>query len=281
MSEVEGLAPLWAPCAPPSMDDPPSAMEHDSPWRMLSRHGVRFFAIRIAVVALPIAVCFAVQMASSITGVSYAVRFGIFPRQVDGLFGILTWSFLHFSWGHLLGNASFLFVLGVMVAIRGIVDFCLVWLLAQFVGGLGTWCTGGAHTVHAGASGVIMGLFGCILLRVVFERSLVALFWAAVVAVFYGSLFYIILPTDAYSWQGHLWGLLGGVLAAALLGCYTHRRQRVERERNQIGSGDVALSPFDDFELERGAGKFTDQDAMFAVVDKELHAAPGTAYDKL
>ncbi len=252
-------------------------MAQDSPWRMRARalfsdfrHGVNFLVIRIAVVVLPVAVCFAIQIASSATGISYASRWGIFPRQVDGLFGILTWPFLHFGWGHLLGNASFLLVLGIMVAVRGIIDFCLVWLLAQFVGGFGTWCTGGAHTVHAGASGVIMGLFGCLLFRVVFERSLVAVFWAAVVAILYGSLFYIILPTDAYSWQGHLWGLLGGIMAAALLGCYSQRRNRIEHERNQIGSSEVALSPFDDFELERGAGKFADQDAMFAMVDKEL-----------
>jgi hypothetical protein len=70
------------------------------------------------------------------------------------------------------------------------------------------WLVGGPYSVHAGASGVIMGFFAALVLRVLFERSLVSLFWAAFVAIFYGSLFYILIPSAAYSWQGHLFGFL-------------------------------------------------------------------------
>lgn len=232
------------------------------------RTTTRALFVRILIVSLPIAVCLAVQIASSVTGICYACNYGIFPRETAGLRGILVWSFLHFGWPHFTGNATFLFGLGVMVIMRGIVDFILVWALATLVGGLGVWCTGGHGTVHAGASGVIMGLFGAVLTRVVFERSLVSLFWAMVVAGLYGSLFYIVIPSQAYSWQGHLWGLMGGILAAALLGCHAHRKSR--QAQNQIGSDDTTLSPFDDFELDRGRDKLTDEERMKKEVEDSL-----------
>lgn len=228
---------------------------------------------RILIVLFPIAVCLAVQIASSATGECLACMYGIFPREVPGLRGIPIWSFFHFGWPHFTGNATCLLGLGIMVIMRGVLDFVLVWVLATLVGGVGVWCTGGTNTVHAGASGVIMGLFGAILTRVVFERSLVSLFWAIVVAGVYGSLFYIVLPSQAYSWQGHLWGLMGGILTAAILGCCARRAATRKQAQNEIGSEDVTLTPFDDFALERDRDKFTDEQRMKEEVDAMLSAS--------
>lgn len=254
-------------------------MVPDSPARMRvralladCRATARVLALRVLLVCVPLAVCFAVQIASSVTDTCYACLHGIFPRESRGLSGILVWPFLHFGWGHLVGNASFLFVLSLMVVVRGALDLVVVWVFAQFIGGLGTWATGGTHSVHAGASGVIMGLFGALLFRVVFERSLVALAWAALVAVLYGSLFYIVVPSQAYSWQGHMWGLLGGIVAAAILGGLAWRRARQPpaSSRRGIGSDDLKLTPFDDFELERGVSKLTDEESMAREVEASL-----------
>ena len=89
---------------------------------------------------------------------------------------------------------------------------------------LGVWFIGDPNSVVVGASGVIFGYLGLLLARGLVERS----WWNLGVAAFIGLLYwyqlYNILPTDQpISWQGHLLGLLGGVIAAILF-----RRKRVK-----------------------------------------------------
>ncbi|HHO56759.1 MAG TPA: rhomboid family intramembrane serine protease, partial [Trueperaceae bacterium] len=83
--------------------------------------------------------------------------------------------------------------------------------------GLGTWLFGGPNTVHLGASIIIFGYLGYLLASAYFERSLSTLLVAIVVGVLYGTMIFGVLPiTKGVSWQGHLFGLLGGVLSAQL-----------------------------------------------------------------
>ncbi len=90
-------------------------------------------------------------------------------------------------------------------------DFFWVSIISAIVSGLGTWVFG-APGVHIGASGVIFGYLGYLLLRGYFERSAIAIAFSLGVGVFYGSLLWGILPTHiGISWEGHLFGFLGVV----------------------------------------------------------------------
>ncbi|MEO0375165.1 MAG: rhomboid family intramembrane serine protease [Cyanobacteria bacterium P01_A01_bin.17] len=146
------------------------------------------------------------------------VEFGIIPRAVVGLRGILFAPFLHAGLGHLMANTVPFIILGWLVLIRSTEDFFTVTAIAMGVGGLGTWLFAGPRTVHVGASGLIFGYLGYLLLRGYFERSFAASFLSILVAVLYGSLIFGVLPSvPGISWQGHLFGFLGGGVAARFL----------------------------------------------------------------
>ncbi len=144
--------------------------------------------------------------------------FGILPRNLIGLRGILFAPFLHGSFYHVLANTAPFIVLGWLVMLRNIKDFYFVSFISALVSGLGTWLIGSPNSVHVGASGVIFGYFGYLLFRGYFERSFVAIAIAIVIAVTYGGLIWGVLPTRSYiSWEGHLFGLIGGIIAAKFL----------------------------------------------------------------
>jgi membrane associated rhomboid family serine protease len=144
--------------------------------------------------------------------------FGIKPNDLTGLRGILFAPFLHGSFYHVLSNTVPFIVLGWLVMLRGIKDFYFVSFMSALVGGLGTWLIGSSNSVHIGASGVIFGYFGYLLFRGYFERSFVAITISVAIAVTYGGLIFGVLPTRSYiSWEGHLFGFIGGIIAAKLL----------------------------------------------------------------
>ncbi|NUN64646.1 rhomboid family intramembrane serine protease [Pseudanabaena biceps] len=144
--------------------------------------------------------------------------FGIIPKQLVGLRGILFAPFLHGSFYHLISNTVPFIILGWLVMIRDIKDFYFVSAISALVAGLGTWLIGDPYSVHIGASGVIFGYFGYLLFRGYFERSFVAIAISIAIAATYGGLIWGVLPTRAYiSWEGHLFGFIGGAIAAKLL----------------------------------------------------------------
>ncbi len=139
--------------------------------------------------------------------------FGIMPHRVIGLRGILFAPFLHGSLYHIASNTASFLVLGWMVMLRNTNDFYFVSIFSAIASGLGTWLVGSPYSVHIGASGVIFGYF---------EKSFVAIAISIAIAVSYGSLIWGILPTRSYiSWEGHLFGFIGGVLAARALAAKT------------------------------------------------------------
>lgn len=150
-------------------------------------------------------------------------QYGIVPRNLIGLRGILFAPFLHGSLGHLIGNTIPFLVLGWFVMLREISDFFVVSIISALVSGLGTWLFG-APGIHIGASGVIFGYLGYLLLRGYFERSAIAIAMSLFVCVLYGSLLFGLSPFQTgISWEGHLFGFLGGILSARLL---THTSRR-------------------------------------------------------
>ncbi|MFF5262167.1 rhomboid family intramembrane serine protease [Actinomadura viridis] len=142
--------------------------------------------------------------------------FGIQPHDVGDLPDIFTAPFMHGGFGHLVGNTVPFVILGFLAAARGIAKFLVASLIIIVVGGLGVWFASSANTL--GSSILIFGFFGYLLGRGLFERRLLDLAIAVGVVAVYGTMIFGVLPSDpSISWQGHLFGMLGGVLASWLL----------------------------------------------------------------
>ncbi|HIG42332.1 MAG: rhomboid family intramembrane serine protease [bacterium] len=143
--------------------------------------------------------------------------YGIYPRNVEALPGILLWPFLHGSIHHLIMNTTPLLVMGFFVALRGWWIFFKSVLLILVIGGLGVWLFG-RPAYHIGASGLVFGFFGFLITLAIYERSIATFAIASFTVVYYGGMILGILPTDKFvSWEGHLFGLLAGMLSARLL----------------------------------------------------------------
>ncbi len=143
---------------------------------------------------------------------------GIHPRSAWGLIGIFLAPFLHGGFKHLIANTVPLVVLAFFIMLRRKRDLFTVSLITTVVGGLGVWLVAASNSVTIGASILVFGYLGYLLSRGIFERK----FWSIVgsVAVFmlYGGALFGVLPGQAgISWQGHLFGFIGGVLSARLL----------------------------------------------------------------
>jgi len=144
--------------------------------------------------------------------------FGIQPRKSGELLDIIPSAFMHFGFGHLAANSLPLLVLGFIAALRGIGRYLAVAFVVIVVGGLGVWLFSPAHTNTAGASGLIFGLFGYLLIRGFVDRRALDIVVGVAIGAYYGtSILWGVLPTNTgVSWQGHLFGLIGGVAAAYL-----------------------------------------------------------------
>ncbi len=141
--------------------------------------------------------------------------YGVRPRTLIGLRGLIFAPFLHSGFGHLMANTIPFLIMGWFVLLRGTREFVLVTIITAVSSGLGAWLFGAPNSVHIGVSGVIMGYFGYLLMRGYFERSLTAVLWSIFIIVLYGGLLWGVLPgQNGVSWQSHLFGFLGGGLAA-------------------------------------------------------------------
>src|SRR5579875_939766 len=144
---------------------------------------------------------------------------GIYPRNVDRLWGILTAPFLHVSFQHLIDNTVPFVFMGVIIALRGAARLALVTLIVIVVGGIGTWLIAPGGTVTVGASGVVFGYATYLFTRGLFDRSILDILTGVVVGVVWGgALVSSIVPHNGVSWQAHACGAVGGVVAAWLLG---------------------------------------------------------------
>jgi len=143
------------------------------------------------------------------------LAYGIVPRTVWGLRGILFAPFLHANLAHLLANTTSFVILGWLVTLRDPKHFGRVALAAALGSGIVSWLLGAPGSVHVGASGVIFGFLGFLMLSGWYARTLVSVLLSVGVTVAWGGLVFGVLPTvPGVSWQGHLGGFIGGVLAA-------------------------------------------------------------------
>src|SRR6201998_4673806 len=173
---------------------------------------LRKFRDALIVMGVFLAVLWILQVANWADGYRLDTEFGILPEHLSRLPDIFTAPFLHFSWQHIEGNSVPFFVLGVLAAYRSIARFLLLTLIVAVTSGLAVWLFQGNNELTVGASGLIFGYFGYVLSRGVFDRNLIDVLTALVMALSYAYILTVAVPgTPGVSWIGHLGGLIGGI----------------------------------------------------------------------
>lgn len=159
--------------------------------------------------------CWAVEIANYADGGALSARYGIRPHDPGLIWHVFTAPFLHANLDHIMANSVPLAILGFLSATRGLGRFFTVSLIVIVVSGLGVWFLATPGTVTVGASGLIFGYFGYLLARGFVERRVIDVVIGILVAVLYGTMIFGALPGQpGISWQAHLFGLFGGVIAA-------------------------------------------------------------------
>ena len=167
-----------------------------------------------------VATIWVVEVVDRLTG-NGLDQYGIVPRHLYGLVGIPLSPWLHYGYGHVFSNTLPLLVLGGFVALRGKGVLVSLAAFVTVVGGLGIWVIGRAG-VHLGASILVFGFFGYLVARGWYDHRPVSIIVAVIVLALYGGLIFGVLPSRGMvSWEGHLTGMLAGVVYARV----TRRRQ--------------------------------------------------------
>ncbi len=174
---------------------------------------------RFAAPLLLVAAMWLVQLVDAILPGSFT-GFGLRSWDLSGLGGIVVGPLLHADWAHLIGNTVPLLVLGSLVAVEGARRFWIVTAFAAVIGGLGTWLVNPPGALTVGASGLVFGYFGYTVMRVfapgrVAHRVLYAIVALIVIGLYGGSMLAgVVGVREGISWQAHLFGAIGGGLAA-------------------------------------------------------------------
>lgn len=165
------------------------------------------------------------QIVNWADGYRLSFDYGIHARELSSLPEIITAPFLHFGWTHIEGNSGPLFIFGFLAAYRGVRRFLGVTALVVIGSGLGAWFTAADNTVGAGASGVVFGYFGYIIVRGLFDRRPIDLVIGLVMALCFAYQFSLLIPAvEGIGWQAHLFGFVAGVL-----GGWVFRNRRPKR----------------------------------------------------
>jgi membrane associated rhomboid family serine protease len=145
-------------------------------------------------------------------------RHGIVPREAEGLDGVIAAPFLHVGFGHLIANTLPFVAMGLVIGLDGPLRLLGVTAIVALVSGLGTWLIAPADTIHLGASGVVFGYATYLIARGLFNRRPVEIAIGVVVTILWGgALLAGLVPQLGISGQGHLFGAIGGVVAARVL----------------------------------------------------------------
>ncbi len=163
--------------------------------------------------------------------------YGIRPRDVASLPYVFTAPFLHFSWTHIEGNSGPLFIFGFLAAYRGIARFAGVSVVVIVTSGLAAWFFEAPGSVGAGASGVVFGYFGYIIVRGLFDRRAIDVLLGAVMALCFAYQFTVLLPHQGIGWQAHVGGLIGGIASG-----WIFRDRRAVARRPAAATGATATA---------------------------------------
>jgi membrane associated rhomboid family serine protease len=142
-------------------------------------------------------------------------QFGVLPRSSVGLRGLLLSPLIHERLDHVVANSIPFAALGWMVLLRDARHFVPVTGLAMLGSGLFAWMLGAPGSVHIGASGVLFGYLGFLILSGWYARGLLSIAISLLVIALWGGVVLGAMPGDAgVSWQSHLGGLLTGMVTA-------------------------------------------------------------------
>ncbi|MEO7398351.1 MAG: rhomboid family intramembrane serine protease [Ilumatobacteraceae bacterium] len=182
----------------------------------LERPSGRELARPVVVVGTLLAVMWVEEIIDLLPGTPFD-SWGIRPRTLRGLLGIELAPFLHSGFAHLIANTIPFAVLGVAIAFGSIARFVQVVVMVALTSGIGTWTLGQSNSVHIGASGIVFGLLTYLASRGIFARRILWLIGGVIVMFVYGGILWGLLPRPGVSWTGHVFGAVGGVLAAWIL----------------------------------------------------------------
>ncbi|WP_425284120.1 rhomboid family intramembrane serine protease [Corynebacterium coyleae] len=144
--------------------------------------------------------------------------FGIHPLDINGLPMIFTSPLLHANLEHIISNSLPGALFAYLIGYSGKRVFWEVTTFVLLIGGLGTWVFGGIGTNHIGASGLVYGWLAYLLVRGFFNRSIGQILTGLILGFFYSGLIWGVLPgTEGVSWQAHLFGAIGGIVAGMII----------------------------------------------------------------
>ena len=163
------------------------------------------------------AICWLVLMLNDLIWQGRLDQYGITPRHLGGLTGIIWAPFLHASVRHLAANTLPLLVLGGILCGRSRSEFAVVTVAGILLGGMLTWLFA-RNACHIGASGLIFCFFGYLASLALFRRTFGTFCLSVVCILAYGGMIRGILPaSDGISWESHLAGLIAGIALASLM----------------------------------------------------------------
>jgi membrane associated rhomboid family serine protease len=160
-----------------------------------------------------LAVIWVLQIANWADHYRITLDYGIQPRDIGSLPDVISAPFLHFSWAHIEGNSGPLFIFGFLAAYRGVRKFIWVTILIIVTSGLTAWLAEPSNTVGAGASGLVFGYFGYVIVRGFFDRHPIDMVIGVIMALSFAYQFSVLVPRAGIGWQAHIGGLAGGVAA--------------------------------------------------------------------
>jgi membrane associated rhomboid family serine protease len=159
-----------------------------------------------------LAIMWIIQLVNVADHYQLTINYGIRPRDVKSLPDIVSAPFLHVSWTHIESNSGPLFIFGFLAAYRGVVRFLGLTGLVILASGFAAWFTGTPGTIGVGASGVVFGYLGYILVRGFFDRRGIDILLGLVMALCFAYQFTVLLPQNGIGWQAHIGGLAAGVV---------------------------------------------------------------------
>lgn len=144
-------------------------------------------------------------------------RLGILPRHPIGVIGIIFSPFLHVDYPHLIMNSIMLFALSAMILMSGREVYFSVTACIILISGLLIWLFA-RQGLHVGASGLVMGYFGYILIRSISNPSILAIAVAIVCIYYFGGMFVNLFPREKrISWEAHVYGFISGIITSFLI----------------------------------------------------------------
>ena len=183
---------------------------------------MRVFLKRVLALIGFVTALWIIQTINWVTGYGLNAAFGLIPRQLGGLDGVVGMPFLHGSFAHLTANTPPLLVLGALLAATATRALLAMNIVVVGLGGALVWLLG-SSAIHIGASGLVFGWFGFLITRGLVDRSPVTLGVSVLVGLLYGSILWGVLPGQpGVSWESHLFGALAGAAAAFLIRTRVH-----------------------------------------------------------